>query len=120
MQSFDDIIYTKQDGVATVSIIVRPQAFRPRTIDEMMEAFMMPGTTIVSAWWSSRASRAILVPEAIRKFVARAGIRTKRTPRRPAGAQLAPHDARDPEARDRAKSMAMPSVAGMSCMCSVI
>jgi naphthoate synthase len=40
MQSFDDIIYTKQDGVATISIN-RPwvlNAFRPRTIDDMMEA----------------------------------------------------------------------------------
>src|SRR5256886_8166180 len=40
MVSFDDIIYTKQDGVATVSIN-RPwvlNAFRPRTIDEMMYA----------------------------------------------------------------------------------
>src|SRR2546425_8320405 len=41
MVSFDDIIYTKQDGIATVSIH-RPwvlNAFRPRTIDEMLEAF---------------------------------------------------------------------------------
>src|SRR2546430_13366548 len=41
MVSFDDIIYTKQDGVATISIN-RPwvlNAFRPRTIDEMLEAF---------------------------------------------------------------------------------
>ena len=41
MQSFDDIIYTKQDGIATVSInrAVVLNAFRPRTIDEMMQAF---------------------------------------------------------------------------------
>ena len=35
---------------------------------------MMPGTTIVSAWWFSPASRVISVPGAIRKFVARAGL----------------------------------------------
>src|SRR2546428_1477395 len=41
MQHVEDIIYAKQDGVATISIN-RPwvlNAFRPRTIDEMLEAF---------------------------------------------------------------------------------
>src|SRR5262249_60485012 len=41
MQHVEDIIYSKQDGVATVSIN-RPwvlNAFRPRTIDEMLAAF---------------------------------------------------------------------------------
>ena len=40
-QQFEDIIYAKSDGVATVTIN-RPQvynAFRPQTIDEMLEAF---------------------------------------------------------------------------------
>src|SRR5207245_9259577 len=41
MQHVEDIIYAKQDGVATISIN-RPwvlNAFRPRTIDEMLESF---------------------------------------------------------------------------------
>ena len=41
MPEFEDVIYTKADGVATVSMN-RPwvlNAFRPRTIDEMLEAF---------------------------------------------------------------------------------
>jgi naphthoate synthase len=58
MQSFDDIIYTKQDGVATVSIN-RPwvlNAFRPRTIDEMMEAFN-------DAWYDDSIGVVVLTGE---------------------------------------------------------
>ena len=58
MVSFDDIIYTKQDGVATVSIN-RPwvlNAFRPRTIDEMMEAFD-------DAWYDDSIGVVILTGE---------------------------------------------------------
>jgi len=58
MQSFDDIIYTKQDGIATVSIN-RPwvlNAFRPRTIDEMMQAFH-------DAWYDDSIGVVVLTGE---------------------------------------------------------
>src|SRR5262249_59128984 len=58
MQSFDDIIYTKQDGIATISIN-RPwvlNAFRPRTIDEMMEAFH-------DAWYDDSIGVVVLTGE---------------------------------------------------------
>src|SRR5215467_5943718 len=58
MQHFEDIIYTKQDGVATVSIN-RPwvlNAFRPRTIDEMMEAFD-------DAWYDDNIGAVVLTGE---------------------------------------------------------
>ena len=58
MQSFDDIIYTKQDGVATVSIN-RPwvlNAFGPRTIDEMMQAFN-------DAWYDDSIGVVVLTGE---------------------------------------------------------
>src|SRR4029450_2351135 len=58
MQSFDYIIYTKHDGVATVSIN-RPHvlnAFRPRTIDEMLEAF-------TDAWYDDSIGVAVLTGE---------------------------------------------------------
>jgi naphthoate synthase len=58
MQSFDDIIYTKQDGIATVSIN-RPwvlNAFRPRTIDEMMQAFN-------DAWYDDSIGVVVLTGE---------------------------------------------------------
>jgi 1,4-dihydroxy-2-naphthoyl-CoA synthase len=79
MANFEDIIYTKQEGVATVSIN-RPwvlNAFRPRTVDEMIEAFH-------DAWYDDSIGVVVLTGEqghfcaAIRKFVARAGIRMKR------------------------------------------
>src|ERR687887_1576064 len=58
MQSFDDIIYTKQDGIATISIN-RPwvlNAFRPRTIDEMMAAFH-------DAWYDDSIGVVVLTGE---------------------------------------------------------
>src|SRR2546427_10036491 len=58
MQHVEDIIYAKQDGVATVSIN-RPwvlNAFRPRTIDEMMEAFD-------DAWYDDRIGVVVLTGE---------------------------------------------------------
>ena len=58
MQSFDDIIYIKQDGVATVSIN-RPwvlNAFRPRTIDEMMATFH-------DAWYDDSIGVVVLTGE---------------------------------------------------------
>ena len=58
MQQFEDIIYAKQDGVATISIN-RPwvlNAFRPRTIDEMLEAFH-------DAWYDDSLGVVVLTGE---------------------------------------------------------
>jgi naphthoate synthase len=55
---YADIIYTKQDGIATVSIN-RPRvlnAFRPRTIDEMLEAFH-------DAWYDDTIGVVVLTGE---------------------------------------------------------
>ncbi len=58
MPDFVDIIYLKQDGIATVSIN-RPwvlNAFRPRTIDEMIEAFH-------DAWYDESIGVVVLTGE---------------------------------------------------------
>ena len=58
MPEYTDIIYTKQDGVATVSIN-RPRvlnAFRPRTIDEMIAAFQ-------DAWYDTDIGVVVLTGE---------------------------------------------------------
>jgi len=58
MQQFEDILYSKQDGVATISIN-RPwvlNAFRPRTIDEMLEAFH-------DAWYDDSIGVVVLTGE---------------------------------------------------------
>jgi naphthoate synthase len=55
---FTDILYTKKSGVATVSIN-RPQvlnAFRPRSIDEMIEAFQ-------DAWYDDDVGVVVLTGE---------------------------------------------------------
>jgi naphthoate synthase len=55
---YEDILYTRQDGVATVSIN-RPRvlnAFRPRTIDEMIEAFQ-------DAWYDDAIGVVVLTGE---------------------------------------------------------
>jgi naphthoate synthase len=57
-QTYEDIIYSKQDGVATVSIN-RPwvlNAFRPRTIDEMLDAFH-------DAWYDDSIGVVVLTGE---------------------------------------------------------
>ncbi len=58
VHTYEDIIYTKQDGVSTVSIN-RPwvlNAFRPRTIDEMIEAFH-------DAWYDDSIGVVVLTGE---------------------------------------------------------
>jgi naphthoate synthase len=57
-QDYQDIIYTKKDGIATMSFN-RPQvlnAFRPRTIDEMIDAFQ-------DAWYDDNIGVAVLTGE---------------------------------------------------------
>jgi len=57
-QDYQDIIYTKKDGIATMSFN-RPQvlnAFRPRTIDEMIDAFQ-------DAWYDDDIGVAVLTGE---------------------------------------------------------
>ena len=58
MPQFEDIIYKKEDGTATVSMN-RPwvlNAFRPRTIDEMLEAFH-------DAWYDDNIGVVVLTGE---------------------------------------------------------
>ena len=58
MDDYQDIIYTKRDGVAKVSIN-RPQvlnAFRPLTIDEMRDAFQ-------DAWNDTQVGVVVLTGE---------------------------------------------------------
>jgi len=57
-QAYEDIIYTKANGTATVSIN-RPRvlnAFRPRTIDEMLDAFQ-------DAWYDDDIGVVVLTGE---------------------------------------------------------
>ena len=57
-QAYEDIIYTKDNGAATVSIN-RPwtlNAFRPRTIDEMLDAFQ-------DAWYDDAIGVVVLTGE---------------------------------------------------------
>jgi naphthoate synthase len=57
-QAYEDIIYTKANGTATVSIN-RPwvlNAFRPRTIDEMLDAFQ-------DAWYDDEIGVVVLTGE---------------------------------------------------------
>ena len=57
-QTYQDIIYTKLEGVATISMN-RPQvlnAFRPRTVDEMLDAFQ-------DAWYDDGIGVVVLTGE---------------------------------------------------------